>query len=207
MRANIKKIWILISLLAIALTILIWTRTSSLRNENLRLQNNLRQLSQQVANLQEPVSLQVPTEDGKLAAQTAVMNLRLRELTALYPRLVSEIRNLDVRPERTVQVTNHYTENEKLITTLVRDSIIHDTIQVRVFHYQDGYYTVEGMLEGDTQRVQINSRDTLTQVVFRGKREKPWLWIFSPRPLQQRVAWKNPNAKIEYSQLIQLDKQ
>jgi len=103
-----------------------------------------------------------------------------------------------------VQVTNHYTENERHITTLLRDSIIRDTIQVRVFNYEDGYYTVEGIAEADTQRVRISSRDTLTQVVFRGKREKPWLWIFSPRQLVQRVALKNPNAKIEYSQIIQL---
>jgi hypothetical protein len=111
---------------------------------------------------------------------------------------------MDIKPERTVQVTNHYTENEKHITTLVRDTIIRDTVRVRVFDYEDGYYSVKGIAEADTQRVSITSRDTLMQVVFRGKREKPRRWIFSPRQLEQRVALKNPNAVVEYSQIIQL---
>jgi hypothetical protein len=114
---------------------------------------------------------------------------------------------LKIQPEKTVQVTNHYTESEKHITTLVRDTIIRDTVQVRVFDYNDDYYTVKGISEADTQRVSIASRDTLMQVVFRGKREKPWLWIFSPRKLEQRVALKNPNAVVEYSQIIQLMEQ
>ena len=204
MTAKLKKMLILLSVIVIVLTILIWKRTANLRQENERLQQTLRQLSQQVSVLSEAPSVQTPTLDGRFAAETAVMSLRLKELSALYPRLMTEIRNMEIRPERTVQVTNHYTENERHITTLLRDSIIRDTIQVRVFNYEDGYYTVEGIAEADTQRVRISSRDTLTQVVFRGKREKPWLWIFSPRQLVQRVALKNPNAKIEYSQIIQL---
>jgi hypothetical protein len=36
---------------------------------------------------------------------------------------------------------------------------------------------------------------------------KPWLWIFSPRKLQQRVSVSNPNSTIKYSNLIQIQKQ
>jgi hypothetical protein len=60
---------------------------------------------------------------------------------------------------------------------------------------------------GDSQRLQIHSTDTLTQVVFKGERIRPWLWVFSPRKLQQRVSVSNPNATIKYSQFIQIQKQ
>ena len=184
--------------------ITIWTWTADLRKENRRLKETLQTVSQEVPLPSEPTVIQVPTDDGRFAAETAAMNLRLKELSTLYPKIMAEIRNLDIKPERTVQVTNHYTENEKHITTLVRDTIIRDTVRVRVFDYEDGYYSVKGIAEADTQRVSITSRDTLMQVVFRGKREKPRRWIFSPRQLEQRVAPKNPNAVVEYSQIIQL---
>ncbi len=204
MTAKLRKTLILLSIVAIIPMITIWTWTADLRKENRRLKATLQSVSQEVPLPREPTVIQVPTDDGRFAAETAAMNLRLKELSTLYPKIMAEIRNLDIKPERTVQVTNHYTENEKHITTLVRDTIIRDTVRVRVFDYEDGYYSVKGIAEADTQRVSITSRDTLMQVVFRGKREKPRRWIFSPRQLEQRVALKNPNAVVEYSQIIQL---
>ena len=204
MTAKLRKTLILLSIVAIIPMITIWTWTADLRKENRRLKETLQTVSQEVPLPREPTVIQVPTDDGRFAAETAAMNLRLKELSALYPKIMAEIRNLDIKPQRTVQVTNHYTENEKHITTLVRDTIIRDTVRVRVFDYEDGYYSVKGIAEADTQRVSITSRDTLMQVVFRGKREKPRRWIFSPRQLEQRVALKNPNAVVEYSQIIQL---
>jgi hypothetical protein len=204
MTAKLRKTLILLSIVAIIPMITIWTWTADLRKENHRLKETLQTVSQEVPLPREPTVIQVPTDDGRFAAETAAMNLRLKELSTLYPKIMAEIRNLDIKPERTVQVTNHYTENEKHITTLVRDTIIRDTVRVRVFDYEDGYYSVKGIAEADTQRVSITSRDTLMQVVFRGKREKPRRWIFSPRQLEQRVALKNPNAVVEYSQIIQL---
>jgi hypothetical protein len=81
-----------------------------------------------------------------------------------------------------------------------------DTVQIRVFDYEDGYYSVHGQSWGDTQRVEVKSRDTLIQVVYKGRRERPELWIFSPRKLEQRLSLKNPNARIVYNKNIQIQK-
>ena len=89
---------------------------------------------------------------------------------------------------------------------MLRDSVIHDTIPVKVFSYNDNFYNVHGIAHNSTQEVKINYQDTLVQVVFRGSRVKPWLWIFSPRKLQQRVTLKNPNAQITYSEFIQMQR-
>jgi hypothetical protein len=89
---------------------------------------------------------------------------------------------------------------------MLRDSVIHDTVPVKVFSYKDNFFNVHGLSHDSTQEVKINYQDTLVQVVYLGPREKPWLWIFSPRKLQQRVTLKNPNARITYSEFIQIQR-
>ena len=89
-------------------------------------------------------------------------------------------------------------------TVLLRDSVIYDTVQVRVFDYQDGFFAVQGKAIGNRQHLELSYQDTLVQVVYRGERERPWLWIFSPRKLMQRVSLKNPNAHIHYTQQIEI---
>jgi len=134
------------------------------------------------------------------------MQLRLKELGTLYPRLLDEIKNLQINPKaaQSVAATSYYTE--KRFTTRLRDSVVHDTIRVKVFNYKDAWYDICGVAHDSTQEVNVNSRDTLVQVVFKGKREKPWLWIFSPRKVMQRVSLKNPNAHITYSEFIQIQR-
>ena len=148
----------------------------------------------------------VRTQNGKLAAQTNVLLLRTNELKTLFPVQAKSITDLGVKISRATQVSSTVIESEKNIVTVIRDSIVHDTVRVKVFSYQDQWYQVAGISDNNTQRLQIHTTDTLTQVVFKGEREKPWLWIFSPRKLQQRVSVSNPNATIKYSSLIQIQK-
>jgi hypothetical protein len=148
----------------------------------------------------------VRTQNGKLAAQTDVLLLRTNELKQTFPAQAKSITDLGVKISRATQVSSTVIESEKNIVTLVRDSIVHDTINVKVFSYQDQWYQVAGISDKNSQRLQIQTTDTLTQVVFKGEREKPWLWIFSPRKLQQRVSVSNPNATIKYSSVIQIQK-
>lgn len=149
---------------------------------------------------------QVSTKSGQLAAENELMQLHLKELDILYPRLLDEIKNLKINPKaaQSIASTSYYTE--KRFTTKLKDSIVHDTVRVKVFNYKDAWYDIQGIAHDSTQEVSVNSRDTLIQVVFKGKREKPWLWIFSPRKVMQRVSLKNPNAHITYSEFIQIQR-
>lgn len=148
----------------------------------------------------------VRTQNGTLAAQTNVLLLRTNELKQMFPAQAKSITDLGVKISRATMVSSTVIESEKNIVTVVRDSIVRDTVRVKVFSYQDQWYQVAGISDNNTQRLQIHTTDTLTQVVFKGEREKPWLWIFSPRKLQQRVSVSNPNATIKYSSLIQIQK-
>jgi hypothetical protein len=148
----------------------------------------------------------VRTQNGKLAAQTNVLLLRTGELKGLFPVQAKTVTDMGVKLNRATQLSTTVIETQKNIITVVRDSIIRDTIHVKVFEYADRWYRINGLSQGNAQQLLIHSTDTLTQVVFKGEREKPWLWIFSPRKLQQRVSVSNPNATIKYSSVIQIQK-
>jgi hypothetical protein len=94
--------------------------------------------------------------------------------------------------------------SQKTILTIIKDSIILDTIQVRVFHYSDPWLELDGIAIGDTQKVRVRLSDTLVQVVFKGERTNPWLWVFSPRKLQQRAQLASPYSNIFYQQTIDI---
>jgi hypothetical protein len=148
----------------------------------------------------------VKTKSGQLAAQSDLLVLQISELKKLFPKEVKQIENLGVKVNKTTQYSKTVVETKTNVITTIRDSIVSDTIKVKAFDYQDQWYKIEGISENDTQRLVIKSTDTLTQVVYRGERIKPWLWFFSPRKLQQRVSVTNPNATIKYSQTIQIQK-
>ena len=89
-------------------------------------------------------------------------------------------------------------------TVILKDTLIYDTLPVKTFEYDDGYFSITGSLDDYHQRLTMSYSDTLVQVVYKGEREKPWLWIFSKRKLMQRVSLKNPNAQIHYTNHIKI---
>jgi hypothetical protein len=178
--------------------VLLYKSNQRLHADNKRLSSNIKILGAEL--------VLVKTNSGKLAAQTDLLVLQTSELKKLFPKEVKQIESLGVGVSKTTQFTTTVVETKTNVITTLRDSLILDTIKVRVFNYHDQWYQIQGISEKDAQRLEIKSTDTLTQVVYRGERIKPWLWVFSPRKLQQRVTVSNPNATIKYSQTIQIQK-
>jgi hypothetical protein len=185
-------------LVVLGAILLLWKSNQRLHADNKRLSSNIKTLGAELS--------MVKTKSGQLAAQSDLLVLQTRELKKLFPKEVKQIENLGVKVNKTTQYSTTVVETKTNVLTTLRDSLILDTIQVRVFDYQDQWYQIKGVIEKDTQRLVIKSTDTLTQVLFYGERQKPWLWFFSPRKLQQRVSVTNPNATIKYSQTIQIQK-
>ena len=176
--------------------VLLYKSNQRLHADNKRLSSNLKTLGAEL--------VLVKTKSGKLAAQTDLLVLQTSELKKLFPKEVKQIESLGVGVSKTTQFTTTVVETKTNVITMLRDSLILDTIKVRVFDYQDQWYQIQGISEKDSQRLVIKSTDTLTHVVYRGERIKPWLWVFSPRKIQQRISVSNPNATIKYSQSIQI---
>ncbi len=185
-------------LVVLGAMLLLWKSNQRLHADNKRLSSNLKTLGAELS--------MVKTKSGQLAAQSDLLVLQTKELKKLFPKEVKQIENLGVKVNKTTQYSTTVVETKTNLLTTLRDSLIFDTVQVRVFDYQDQWYQIKGVIEKDTQRLVIKSMDTLTQVLFYGERQKPWLWFFSPRKLQQRVSVTNPNATIKYSQTIQIQK-
>ena len=146
------------------------------------------------------------TQNGQLAAKNQTLQLRYNEVEQIFPKVLDEIRNLDIKPKHVTQYSETVVKQEKEIVTKLRDSLICDTIHARVFNYQDSFYTVKGIAVGDSQKVHISSLDSLVQVVYKGERIHPWLWFFSRRKLEQVITAKNPNSTILYNRTIQIVK-
>jgi hypothetical protein len=178
--------------------VLLYKSNQRLHADNKRLSSNIKILGAEL--------VLVKTKSGQLAAQSDLLVLQTRELKKLFPKEVKQIESLGVGVSKTTQFTTTVVETKTNVITTLRDSLVLDTIKVRVFDYQDQWYQIQGISEKDMQRLVIKSTDTLTQVVYRGERIKPWLWVFSPRKIQQRVSVSNPNATIKYSQTIQIQK-
>ena len=146
------------------------------------------------------------TQNGQLAAKNQTLQLRYNEVQQIFPRVLDEIRSLDIKPKHVTQYSETVVKQEKEFVTKLRDSVICDTIHAKVFNYSDSFYNVKGIAVGDSQKVHITSLDNLVQVVYKAKRIHPWFWFFSRRKLEQVITSKNPNSTILYNRTIQIVK-
>jgi len=144
------------------------------------------------------------TRSGELVAQNQVLQLQYDEMKKIYPQILDEIKNLDINPRNVTHYSKTEVKQDKEIQTVIRDSVIMDTIPARVFSYQDEFYQIKGIAIGDSQKVQISSTDRIIQVVYKGQRIHPWLWFLSKRKLEQTISCKNPNSTILYNKNIQI---
>ena len=150
--------------------------------------------------------LELQAQNGQLIAQNRVLELRTNELSVFMPELKAEIANLKVKLSRAESISQTGFSAQSQVVVIVRDSVVYDTIHAKVFNYQDGYFSISGELIGDKQHLNLAYQDTLVQVVYWGARKHPWMWVFSPRELSQRVSLKNPNARIHYTQTIKISR-
>ena len=144
------------------------------------------------------------TRSGELVAQNQVLQLQYDEMKKIYPQILDEIKNLDIKPRNVTHYSETLVKQDKEIQTIIRDSIIMDTIPARVFSYQDEFYQVKGIAIRDSQTVHISSIDSIIQVVYKGHRIHPRLWFLSKRKLEQTISCKNPNSTILYNKNIQI---
>jgi hypothetical protein len=147
------------------------------------------------------------TQNGTIAAKNQALQVKVSELSSVFPKAETELANLSVKPKRVETYSESGVVQDKEIHATIRDSLLPDSSHAKSFSFRDDFYTIKGIQIGDSERININSIDTIIQVVYHGKRIRPWLWIFSPRTLEQVISAKNPNTKIIFNKTIQIVKQ
>ena len=142
------------------------------------------------------------------AVKIQAQELTIKEIRTISPSVISDLRNLYIAPRQLQNIIMASTETEKHITATLRDSVIMDTIKVSVIDYRDKWFTVRGLIRGDTANLNIISRDSLTVINYLSRRPHPWLWIFGGRRHpESTITNKNPFIKYSIEKSITVKKQ
>ncbi len=192
-------IYVVISLTIIA-TGLYW-QLDKVKSENKRLANNQEALLTNVETYK--------TEAGKNAASVLLLKLSKSELEKYNKELTKTISDLKIKITRIQSAATTATSTEYSITTPVRDSIVYrdrlipDTLKKIV--YNDAWLNLDGTIDKDMFSGNIQSRDTLIQIVHRIPK-KFLFFKWGIKAIRQEVTTKNPHSNIIFSQYLELKK-
>jgi hypothetical protein len=141
--------------------------------------------------------------NGDQAVKITSQELTISELKKTIPEAIQDIKNLYIQPRQLQSFTKAGTSIGKHISTTLRDSVIMDTIRVKVIDYRDQWFKVNGMIRDSKLNLEIKTSDTLTVVNYLSKRPHPWLWIFGgKRHPEAAISNKNPFIKYEITKSI-----
>ncbi len=190
-------------IIAIIVFVLMGVGIYMLANAYFQIKNDNTRLIENTALLSNDLEYH-KSRSGELYAKNKVLTYRNKEFNKAFPKLIKEIEDLKVNPKRILSVNSTVLENNKAFVSILKDSLINDTLIAKIFDYKDEFYKVRGVAVNDSQRVEIQSTDSIIQVVYKGKRKRPYLWFLSKRQLEQVISNKNPNSKISYSKHIEI---
>lgn len=151
------------------------------------------------------------TKSRDYAVSIGTLELTRAELERNCTRLTAEVKDLGLHLKRVKEATTTATATSVEIITQIRDSIVYvtDTTghghldSLRYLHWQDPWVDFRGELRGDTLSAQLESRDTLLQVVHRvPKRFLFFRW--GTKEIRQEIKTSNPHTIITYAESIQV---
>ena len=145
------------------------------------------------------------SKDGQNATKIQVQQNTISEIRKTLPDLIKQAKSLYIAPRLIRQYSYSTEKNVVQIKTVVRDSVIHDTIHIKAFNYRDRFNLVHGTIQRDTAFLSISSCDTIRIFNTTGRRRHPWAWILSKRkPDEMVIKNANPNNHIYIKEVIHL---
>lgn len=162
------------------------------RSEMKRIENNYLAALQEIRN------------DNKEAQR--VYELKLNEVKNQFPEIKQTLKDMDIKLKNVVSVENINTETKTEINTHIRDTILYDTIPAKVATYKDAWTDFKLIEIDNTIKANIMTRDSLVCVLNKVPRTfKEWI-KGEPRQVKNTIKNFNPNSKIVYNRLINIDK-
>lgn len=146
------------------------------------------------------------TESGKNAASVWKLTLTNKELEQNYSNLVKTAKDLRIKVKRLQAVSSTSTETKVEIKTVVKDSIVYiqgEPINVLAFDWRDAWTDVEGIIHNDSVALDIQSADTLVQMVHRVP-HKFLFFKWGCKAIRQDIVSKNPHTNIVYTEYIEI---
>lgn len=146
------------------------------------------------------------TESGKNAASVQKLTLSYDELKKNYDDVVKTADDLRISLKRAQSVSDTSTETKVEIKTVVKDSIVYikgEPIKTLAFDWEDPWTDVEGMIHNDSVNLNIQSNDTLIQIVHKVP-HKFLFFKWGCKAVKQDIVSKNPHTNIVYTKYIEL---
>lgn len=195
-----KKILILLLIAAFAIIVGLRSSLHKTREERDRYRANQTALLSDIEHYK--------TESGKNAASVQKLTLTYNELKKNYDDVVATAKELNIKVKRMQSVSTTATETRVNVVTQVRDSIIfRDSItqSIKIFRWNDPWVSIFGELNKDSVGIDVQSRDTIVQIVHRIP-HKFWFIKWGTKAIRQEIVSKNPHTNIVYTDYIELKK-
>jgi hypothetical protein len=148
------------------------------------------------------------TKDSLSAASVEKLTLTKKELEQYNGELAQTIKDLGIKIKRLESASSTTIKTEVDITTpIVEDIIIEDLkpIPVQRFNWSDSWVAVSGIIRDKQVNCNVQSIDTLIQVVHRVPK-KFWFIKWGTKAIRQEIMSKNPHTQIIYTEYIELKK-
>lgn len=191
--------WALIIIsVAVALCATACYQLKTTQDENKRLQANQSALMEEIDTYR--------TIAGNSAADCRQLQLTKDELEATCSDLRKTIDDLSIKLRFVKSAATTGISTDVEVAAALHDTIIYkDTVpsKLQAFSWADSWVAVDGLIDRDTARLQVSSRDTLTQVVYR----VPHRFLFirwGTKAIRQVITCTNPHAEISYTSYIKV---
>jgi hypothetical protein len=193
-------IYALVTTTAIALMV---ATIFSLSDERARLRENQSSLCAEVEHYR--------TRADKDAAAIQVLRLRCGEYEELREADAKRIKELGIRLRRLEASAKSITATALNVATPLRDTIfVRDTSSMvrdtlKIFRWQDPWVKIDGLIGRDSVRCNVESIDTLHQIVHRVPR-RFLFFRYGTKALRQEIVSSNPHTRIVYTEYIKIER-
>lgn len=146
------------------------------------------------------------TESGRSAAQAQRLLLDYATLERKFTLAKETADELGIKLKRAQSYSSAATKTKIEVKTIVRDSIVYrdgKRDSVLAFHWSDPWVKVSGDIDKASISLNIESADTLVQIVHRVPK-KFWFIKWGCKGIRQEVVSRNPHSKIVYTEYIEL---
>lgn len=148
------------------------------------------------------------TENGRNAASVQELTLTYDELKRNYDDVCKTAKELGIKVKRMESAATTATETDMNVTVPVHDTIVYVRdvpVPATAFTWRDSWTDVVGCIRRDSVDLNVQTRDTLVQIVHR-EPHRFWFIKWGCKAIRQEIVSKNPHTKITYSEYIELKK-
>jgi len=197
-----NKINLIIGAVGVALLIVIFClfkRVGTLRDERDKYESNTNVLLSELTTYKTKDSLNV-TRIDELRLREDEFNRYMRETSDL-------VKTLNVRNRELTKAITATTNNDTHIITVVKDSVLYDTLTAKCIDYDDAYIQVHGCATSDTFVGDVSVTDSL--YVFETVEYKRFLgFLWKTKKIKNRkfdIMSKNKNTHISGFEVVTID--